>query len=350
MGDEKKQKTPSGDEDATLIQEKSNISASNGYMGFKVKSHIIIIWIIIILNLVLSWASWFILIGLNVERMNELKKKNTGVMFAKTMMLFQGFMSLCAFLFLMSMMKQIKFAVIPLALFFLLVSIFSFILSSRLGKVNKKAQKGTLDEKTMTSATSFAVALAAGYTGVMFFMIAYIYIFQPRVYEYLHYKLSAALTFRSYDDDDDYDENDIETDTVSSNGRNDSRESSPRYSSRGRQATTQNSRSRSSNLRYSSFPRDEMMSMEQSRGHVLERDDATLDEMEISRQTSNLFDSAASGLGNIASSAAEALLAKKASSPTSGAKSSGTSRKSGYKPSSGNSNDQMIKEIQESLK
>ena len=176
------------------LQSGEDMTAQRGFMNIKLKTDIILIWIIIFINLVFSWLTYFILLGLNVDNLNLNQTKNGGVMFAKTIMLIQGLLCLLAGVFLISMSKVMKFSVLPLAIYFIAVAILSFILTARLGAINKAASKGTLTEDTVAKARSFALVVASIYTGAVVLLIAYVWIFKPDVYNFIHHKLTATLT------------------------------------------------------------------------------------------------------------------------------------------------------------
>jgi len=176
--------------------------SSRGFMNIKIKTDIVMIWVIIFLNLLISWIAYFGLLGLNLTTLNDRKKKNSVVSFTKAIVLAQGVLCLLAGIFLFSMSKKVKFAIIPLVIFFLTVAVLSFILASRLGSVNKEASRGELREETLARARSFAIVLAAGYTGAVTLMIAYVWFFKPDMYNYVYYKLTSALRTKSVDENE----------------------------------------------------------------------------------------------------------------------------------------------------
>ena len=105
-------------------------------------------------------------------------------------------------MFIISISKKYKFAVLPLGAFLLTVAILSFVLAGRLGAINKQGARGDLKDETVQKARTFAIVLAACYTGAIALVILYIWVFKPDVYNFMHAKLSNVMKLKDSDDSD----------------------------------------------------------------------------------------------------------------------------------------------------
>lgn len=205
------------DEYRQVDPDQEAVLEERGFLQIKLKTDWFIIWTIVFINLVICWVTYFMLLVLNVDKMNTAKKTNNAISVAKAIMIMQGVLCLFAGLFLFSIAKKMKWKVLPLALFFTGIAIASFILAARLGAINKAAKRGDVTTEILQAARGFTLVMAIIYSVSVGLFIGYIWFFKPAVYNYLYYKLASAFTFSS--DDDDIDDDDDVADMMTEPAR-----------------------------------------------------------------------------------------------------------------------------------